>query len=214
MPGERATDSDRGRHARVGRGNRRTAPQSAERIGRSGVDLVVAVGDYAKLVAGRFEAASDGRIPAHAYATLASARRRVLSLLRPATRFWVKASRAIGLDRLVETIREQSTRSVNGKSAVRQKTPRRRSRKVRSPACFITCATFCSVCGAFPGSPFGMPCSAVHRHFPLVSLRVALRSRAIRWLVRRKIGDIAEFDHKALNELTKDKKNTPTWAAR
>jgi hypothetical protein len=43
---------------------------------------------------------------------------------------------------------------------------------------------------------------------------VALRSRAIRWLVRRKIGDIAEFDHKALNELTKDKKNTPTWAAR
>jgi phospho-N-acetylmuramoyl-pentapeptide-transferase len=34
--------------------------------------------------------------------------------------------------------------------------------------------------------------------------------RVIRWLMRRKIGDIAEFDHKALNELTKDKKNTPT----
>jgi phospho-N-acetylmuramoyl-pentapeptide-transferase len=34
--------------------------------------------------------------------------------------------------------------------------------------------------------------------------------RVIRWLMRRKIGDIAEFDHQALNELTKDKKNTPT----
>ena len=34
--------------------------------------------------------------------------------------------------------------------------------------------------------------------------------RVIRWLMHRKIGDIAEFDHKALNELTKDKKNTPT----
>ncbi|HOB75420.1 MAG TPA: phospho-N-acetylmuramoyl-pentapeptide-transferase [Phycisphaerae bacterium] len=37
-----------------------------------------------------------------------------------------------------------------------------------------------------------------------------LGPRVIRWLMRRKIGDIAEFDHKALNELTKDKKNTPT----
>jgi UDP-N-acetylmuramoyl-tripeptide--D-alanyl-D-alanine ligase len=99
--------------------------QSAERIGRSGVDLVVAVGDYAKLVARTVEAASDGRIPAHAYATLASARRRVVSLLKAGDTVLVKASRAIGLDRLVETIREQSARSVNGKSAVQQKTAKK-----------------------------------------------------------------------------------------
>ncbi|GMU21015.1 MAG: phospho-N-acetylmuramoyl-pentapeptide-transferase [Phycisphaerae bacterium] len=37
-----------------------------------------------------------------------------------------------------------------------------------------------------------------------------LGPRVIRELMRRKVGDQAEFDHKALNELAKDKKNTPT----
>ena len=32
----------------------------------------------------------------------------------------------------------------------------------------------------------------------------------IRWLIRFKVGDIPDFDHKALNELTKDKKDVPT----
>jgi phospho-N-acetylmuramoyl-pentapeptide-transferase len=32
----------------------------------------------------------------------------------------------------------------------------------------------------------------------------------IRWLIRFKAGDIPDFDHKALNELTKDKKDVPT----
>ena len=34
--------------------------------------------------------------------------------------------------------------------------------------------------------------------------------RVIRVLVRLKIGDQPEFDHEALNQLTKSKKNTPT----
>ncbi|MBN2212034.1 MAG: phospho-N-acetylmuramoyl-pentapeptide-transferase [Sedimentisphaerales bacterium] len=34
--------------------------------------------------------------------------------------------------------------------------------------------------------------------------------RVIRWLIKMKVGDIPEFDHAALNELTADKKNTPT----
>mgnify|MGYP001214633457 CR=1 FL=1 len=37
-----------------------------------------------------------------------------------------------------------------------------------------------------------------------------LGPRVIRELIRRKIGDNAEFDHAALNEITKDKKNVPT----
>lgn len=37
-----------------------------------------------------------------------------------------------------------------------------------------------------------------------------LGPRVIHWLMCRKIGDLAEFDHKVLNDLTKDKKNTPT----
>ena len=32
----------------------------------------------------------------------------------------------------------------------------------------------------------------------------------IRWLIRKKVGDIPEFDHKDLNELTRHKANTPT----
>src|SRR5439155_24010031 len=37
-----------------------------------------------------------------------------------------------------------------------------------------------------------------------------LGPRVIRELVRRKIGDRAEFDHAALNSITRDKKNVPT----
>jgi len=46
----------------------------------------------------------------------------------------------------------------------------------------------------------------------LTSLLIALLwgPRIIRWLVRMKVGDIPEFDHKALNELTSHKANTPT----
>jgi phospho-N-acetylmuramoyl-pentapeptide-transferase len=46
----------------------------------------------------------------------------------------------------------------------------------------------------------------------LTSLAIALLigPRVIRWLMRKKIGDRPEFYHAALNELTKEKANTPT----
>jgi phospho-N-acetylmuramoyl-pentapeptide-transferase len=46
----------------------------------------------------------------------------------------------------------------------------------------------------------------------LTSLAIALviGPRIIRWLMRMKIGDRPEFHHAALNELTKEKANTPT----
>ena len=46
----------------------------------------------------------------------------------------------------------------------------------------------------------------------LTSLLIALLlgPRIIRWLMRKKIGDRPEFHHAALNELTKEKANTPT----
>ena len=46
----------------------------------------------------------------------------------------------------------------------------------------------------------------------LTSLLVSLfwGPKIIRWLIRMKIGDIPEFDHKDLNELTSHKANTPT----
>jgi len=42
----------------------------------------------------------------------------------------------------------------------------------------------------------------------LISLLIG--PRIIRWLMRKKIGDRPEFHHAALNELTKEKANTPT----
>lgn len=46
----------------------------------------------------------------------------------------------------------------------------------------------------------------------LTSLIVSLLwgPKIIRWLIRMKVGDIPEFDHKALNELTSQKTHTPT----
>lgn len=46
----------------------------------------------------------------------------------------------------------------------------------------------------------------------LTSLLISLvwGGRIIRWLMRKKVGDIPEFNHQALNELTQHKKNTPT----
>lgn len=46
----------------------------------------------------------------------------------------------------------------------------------------------------------------------LTSLIVALLTgpKIIRWLMRKKIGDLPEFHHAALNELTRQKANTPT----
>jgi phospho-N-acetylmuramoyl-pentapeptide-transferase len=46
----------------------------------------------------------------------------------------------------------------------------------------------------------------------MTSLLIALfiGPRIIRWLMRKKIGDRPEFHHAGLNELTKDKANTPT----
>ncbi|TFG45670.1 MAG: phospho-N-acetylmuramoyl-pentapeptide-transferase [Candidatus Brocadiia bacterium] len=42
------------------------------------------------------------------------------------------------------------------------------------------------------------------------ALAIILGPKIIRWLMRKKIGDRPEFHHAALNELTKEKANTPT----
>ncbi|MFW5653074.1 MAG: hypothetical protein ACOC0P_03430, partial [Planctomycetota bacterium] len=41
-------------------------------------------------------------------------------------------------------------------------------------------------------------------------LVIIFGKRTIRWLVRQKIGDVPEFYHQELNEITKNKRNTPT----
>ena len=41
-------------------------------------------------------------------------------------------------------------------------------------------------------------------------IAILLGPKVIRWLMRKKIGDRPEFHHDTLNELTKEKANTPT----
>jgi phospho-N-acetylmuramoyl-pentapeptide-transferase len=42
------------------------------------------------------------------------------------------------------------------------------------------------------------------------AIAIFVGPKIIRWLMRKKIGDRPEFHHEALNELTKEKANTPT----
>ena len=78
----------------------------AERIGRSGVDVVIAVGEHARMIRQTVKETSRDRIETHAYATTDLVRRRLVSLLRPGDTVLVKGSRAMALERLVEMIRQ------------------------------------------------------------------------------------------------------------
>jgi len=77
-----------------------------DRIGRSGVDVVIAVGEYAKMIRDMVKETSQDRIKTHAYATTELVRRRLASILRPGDTVLVKGSRAMALERLVEAIRQ------------------------------------------------------------------------------------------------------------
>lgn len=79
--------------------------RTAEQVGASGLQVVFAVGEHARLFAKTVERASDGRIETHACASTHSARRRVVGLLRPDDVILVKGSRLLGLERLVDTLR-------------------------------------------------------------------------------------------------------------
>ncbi len=80
--------------------------ETADRIGRSCLDVVIAVGEHAKLVRDAVREASGGRIETHAYATTGLARRRLASLLRAGDTVLVKGSRAMALEKLVAAAEE------------------------------------------------------------------------------------------------------------
>ncbi|HOW69764.1 MAG TPA: UDP-N-acetylmuramoyl-tripeptide--D-alanyl-D-alanine ligase [Phycisphaerae bacterium] len=92
----------------------------ADRIGQSPIDLLIAVGENAKLMAKGVKGASAGRIETHAYATTDAARRRLVAFLRRDDTVLVKGSRALALERLVEAMEKWAQRpTVKGKGAAR-----------------------------------------------------------------------------------------------
>ncbi len=84
--------------------------EAAERIAQSGVDLVIAIGEHAKLVARTVQSIAGESTKSHAYASTALAKRRLCSHLQPTDTVLVKGSRVLGLEALVQAVREWSTR--------------------------------------------------------------------------------------------------------
>jgi len=94
--------------------------ETAERIGKSPLDVVIAVGENAKLVRDTAHEASGGRIETHAYATTDLARRRLASLLRAGDTVLVKGSRAMALEKLVAAAEEWAAK-LPAKAVVKRK---------------------------------------------------------------------------------------------
>jgi UDP-N-acetylmuramoyl-tripeptide--D-alanyl-D-alanine ligase len=93
----------------LGESSRSLHEQVAQRIGAGPVDMVIAVGEHARLIRDVVRSVSGQRIETHAYGTTELARRRVASLIAPCDTILVKGSRLLALERLVEAIRKRAT---------------------------------------------------------------------------------------------------------
>jgi UDP-N-acetylmuramoyl-tripeptide--D-alanyl-D-alanine ligase len=89
----------------LGESSERLHKEAAETIARSNVQMVVAVGERAKLVTQTVRKTSANSIETHAFATTELARKRLTSYLRPDDTILIKGSRALGLEKLAELTR-------------------------------------------------------------------------------------------------------------
>ena len=112
----------------LGPDSERLHREIAERIGVSSVDVVVAVGERGRLVAGVVKQTSVGSIETHASARTELACRRIGEWLQPSDTVLVKGSRALGLERVVEAIRAWAGKSTSADlpGSRPQAAPRRR----------------------------------------------------------------------------------------
>lgn len=89
----------------LGEQSERLHREVGEKIAAGDVQVVIAVGERAKLVAQTVKRASGGEKETHAFASTDLARKRLISYLRPDDAVLIKGSRALGLERLAEAIR-------------------------------------------------------------------------------------------------------------
>jgi UDP-N-acetylmuramoyl-tripeptide--D-alanyl-D-alanine ligase len=104
--------------------------RAAEMIARSGVNVVVAVGEYAKLVSKTIEAAGSGQVETHAYSSADSAKRRLVEYLDRRDTILMKGSRALALEKLVPVIRDWASSA--GRTAPVRKVSKKRARSSAS----------------------------------------------------------------------------------
>lgn len=102
--------------------------KAAETIARSGVNMVIAVGEKARLVSRTVEMASGGAVETHAYSSADSAKRRLVTYLNRADTILMKGSRVVALEKLVPVIREWAS------SPEKKEAARSSRRKPRSSA--------------------------------------------------------------------------------
>jgi len=89
----------------LGRAATRLHRQLGQTIARSPVDVLVAVGDHAGHIMAGAKAASD-RLVSYGFADVRHAARKLARILQPGDLVLIKGSRALGLERLVDTLRE------------------------------------------------------------------------------------------------------------
>ena len=97
--------------------------QAAQQMAERRIDVVIAVGEHAKLIASTIRNVGDSGIETHSYASTALAKRRLTSHLRPDDTVLVKGSRALALEQLIEIMRRWAT---TDKRDTRGTVPRRR----------------------------------------------------------------------------------------
>jgi len=101
----------------------------AEHIAGSGIDLLIAIGENARLVSKTAKQAGGDAIETHGYASTALAQKRIVSHLRANDTVLVKGSRALALEHLVKTIHDWATQ-VKPTGSTRKSTNPLRQQKV------------------------------------------------------------------------------------
>ncbi len=89
----------------LGEASERLHREAAENIAQHRVDMVISVGEYARLMAGVIREISQKRIETHAYADTSRARRRITQYVQLGDMVLLKGSRTIGLEALIDRLR-------------------------------------------------------------------------------------------------------------
>lgn len=122
----------------LGEHSERLHREVGERLAGSAVDMLIGVGSEAKRIVQTVKKMAGDKIETHAFGTTELARKRLLSYMRPDDVVMIKGSRALGLEKLAETLRTwiespptrkpARSRAAAGRAEGRKK-PVRRGRK-------------------------------------------------------------------------------------
>jgi UDP-N-acetylmuramoyl-tripeptide--D-alanyl-D-alanine ligase len=94
----------------LGKESDRLHEELADKAGKSGIDVVIAIGKQSKRIAKAVKEASSAEVETHAHVSVQAAKRRFISYLEPDDTILIKGSRALELERLLPLIRKWAER--------------------------------------------------------------------------------------------------------